>query len=281
MNGAVSAMNVSVEEKLARLRRALRDMGTACVAYSGGVDSTFLLKVAVEELGDRAVALTARSESYPEWELDAARRIARDMGARLIEVETREIDRPGYRANAGDRCYHCKSELFQVAADHAREMGVEHLLYGAIPDDLGDHRPGMKAADERHVRAPLIEAGLTKVEIRQLSRALGLETWDKPATACLSSRFPYGTEITPEKLQQVGRCEARLHALGFRQFRARYHGNLVRIELSPDEMPRLFGDATLRARLVSECKAVGFKFVSIDLEGYRSGSANEALVQLS
>ncbi len=274
-------MNTSVEEKLAHLRRTLRGLGTACVAYSGGVDSTFLLKVAVEVLGDRAVALTARSESYPEWELEAARRIARDMGARMIEVETREIERPGYRANAGDRCYHCKTELFQVAAEHARALGVEHLLYGAIPDDLGDHRPGMRAAGERHVRAPLIEAGLSKAEIRQASRALGLETWDKPATACLSSRFPYGTEITPEKLQQVGRCEARLHALGLRQFRARYHGDLVRVELSPDEMPRVFADAELRARLVRDCKAVGFKFVSLDLEGYRSGSANALLVQLA
>jgi uncharacterized protein len=273
-------MHGTTEEKLERLRTLLRQMETACVAYSGGVDSTFLLKVAVDTLGDRAVALTAISESYPEWELEAARRVARDMGARMIEVETREIERPGYRANAGDRCYHCKSELFQVAAAEAERLGVANLLYGAIPDDLGDHRPGMRAASERRVRAPLIEAGLGKGEIRALSRELGLETWDKPATACLSSRFPYGTEITPERLQQVGRCEARLHALGFRQFRARYHGPLVRVELAPDEMPRVFADAALRERLVAECKAVGFRFVALDLDGYRSGSANEALVTL-
>lgn len=269
-----------LEEKLARLRDGLRSLGSACVAYSGGVDSTFLLRVAVDELGERVVALTARSDSYPAWELEAARVVARDMGARMIEVETREMERPGYRANAGDRCYHCKSELFAVAAEHAARLGLENLLYGAIPDDLGDHRPGMRAADERQVRAPLIEAGLGKSDIRRLSRQLGLPTWDKPATACLSSRFPYGTEITPDRLQQVGRCEARLHALGFRQLRARYHGPLVRVELAPEELPRLFADADLRAQVVAECKAAGFRFVAIDLEGYRSGSANATLVQL-
>lgn len=273
-------MTDPLDAKLAHLRVILRGLERVVVAYSGGVDSAFLLRVAVDTLGDRATALTAISDSYPEGELVEARALAAAMGARLIEVETREIDRPGYRANAGDRCYHCKTELFEVAALEAaaRDLGV--LCYGAIPDDLGDHRPGMKAAAERSVRAPLIEAGLGKADIRALSRRLDLPTWDKPASACLSSRFPYGTEISPEKLRQVGRCEARLHALGFRQLRARYHGDLVRIELAPDEMPRLFADPALRDAVIAECKGAGFRFVSLDLQGYRTGSANEALVQI-
>lgn len=270
----------SLDARLDHLRDILRGLDRVVIAYSGGVDSSFLLRVAVDTLGDRATALTAISDSYPEWERAEARDLATAMGARLIEVETHEIDRPGYRANAGDRCYHCKTELFEVAAlqSTARDLGV--LCYGAIPDDLGDHRPGMTAAAEHAVRAPLIEAGLTKADIRALSRRLDLPTWDKPATACLSSRFPYGTEITPDRLRQVGRCEARLHALGFRQLRARYHGDLVRIELAPDEMPRLFADPALTQAVIAACKAVGFRFVALDLQGYRSGSANEALVQL-
>jgi uncharacterized protein len=270
----------SLDARLDHLRDILRGLDRVVIAYSGGVDSTFLLRVAVDTLGDRATALTAISDSYPEWERAEARDLATAMGARLIEVETHEIDRPGYRANAGDRCYHCKTELFEVAAlqSTARDLGV--LCYGAIPDDLGDHRPGMTAAAEHAVRAPLIEAGLTKADIRALSRRLDLPTWDKPATACLSSRFPYGTPITPDRLRQVGRCEARLHALGFRQLRARYHGDLVRIELAPDEMPRLFADPALHQAVIAACKAVGFRFVALDLQGYRSGSANEALVQL-
>jgi len=269
-----------LEHRFEALRARLRQMERVVVAYSGGVDSTFLLRVAVDTLGDRAVGLTAISDSYPVWELEDARRMAADMGARLIEVETREMERPGYRANAGDRCYHCKTELFEVAGVEAaaRDLGV--LCYGAIPDDLGDHRPGMLAADERQVRAPLIEAGLTKADIRVLSRRLGLPSWDKPATACLSSRFPYGTAITPEKLAQVARCEAGLHRLGLRQFRARFHDTLVRVEIAPDEMPKVFADPALRDAIVRVGKEAGFVFVALDLVGYRSGSTNEALVQI-
>lgn len=265
----------------AALRALLGGLERVVVAYSGGVDSTFLLRVAVDVLGERAVALTAVSDSYPAWELDEARAMAADMGARLIEVETHEMRRPGYRANAGDRCYHCKTELFEVAGVEAAARGLGVLCYGAIPDDLGDHRPGMLAADERAVRAPLIEAGLTKADIRALSRRLGLPTWDKPATACLSSRFPYGTEITPEKLAQVGRCEAGLRRLGLRQFRARFHGPLVRVEVAPDELPRVFADGRLRDGIVAVGKAAGFLYVALDLQGYRTGSTNEALVTIT
>lgn len=271
---------MTLETKLERLREHLRGLERVVVAYSGGVDSAFLLRVAVDTLGDRAVALTAVSDSYPVWELEEARALARSMGARMIEVDTHEMARPGYRANAGDRCYHCKTELFEVAAAHAARLDLGALCYGAIPDDLGDHRPGMRAADEHHVHAPLIEAGLAKQEIRALSQAMGLPTWDKPAAACLSSRFPDGTEITPERLQRVARCEGALVALGLRQLRARFHGELVRIELAPEELARVFADPRLRAGITEAGKAAGFRFVALDLEGYRSGSSNAALVQI-
>ena len=277
----MEVLNQALEPKLDHLRGILNNLERVVVAFSGGVDSTFLLKVAHDTLGERAVALTARSESYPDWELQEARGLAAAIGARMIEVDTHEMGRDGYRRNSGDRCYHCKTELFEVAATQAARLGLGALCYGAIPDDLGDHRPGMRAAEERSVHAPLVEAGLAKTDIRTLSRQMGLATWNKPATACLSSRFPYGTEITPERLQRIGDCEARVRALGIRQLRARYHGELVRLEIAPEELPRVFADPDLRAALIVACKAAGFRFVSLDLEGYRSGSANEALVQIA
>lgn len=267
--------------RLAHLRRLLRDLGRVVVAWSGGVDSAVLLKVAAEELGDGVVALTAVSASYPPWELAEARSLAAAMGVRMIEVATHELDRPGYRANAGDRCYHCKAELFDVARLEAEALAFGALCYGAIPDDLGDHRPGMRAAAERSVRAPLIEAGLSKRDVRAVARALGLPVWDKPASACLASRFPDGTEVTAERLGQVAACEGALRALGLRQFRARFHGALVRVEVAPEELPGIFADAALRAGITAAGKAAGFRFVALDLEGYRTGSANAPpLVQI-
>jgi len=267
-------MTAALTEKLKTLRSIFHEMEHVVVAYSGGVDSTFLLKVAVDTLGERAIGLTAISESYPERELEEARTIARDIGAKMVEVRTEEIERSEYRSNAGDRCYFCKSELFNVAAREAQRLNLGNLCYGAIPDDLGDHRPGMTAASEWSVRAPLIEAGISKEEIRLLSKQVGLPTWNKPATACLASRFPYGTEITRDRLRQVERCEDLLKDLGLVEFRARFHENLVRIELGNLELQRVFTDSGLREQIIAGCKDVGFPFVTIDLEGYRSGSAN-------
>ena len=270
--------------KLNHLCQILLNYEAVLIAYSGGVDSTFLLKVAVETLGSKTTGLIAISESYPTWEHEQAKQYAHEMGLEhLVEVQTNEMQRKGYRVNAGDRCYHCKAELFDVAHLFSQSYSdsTDHVLcYGAIMDDLGDHRPGMQAAKERSAYAPLIEAKLYKKEIRFLSQLLNLPTWDKPASACLSSRFPYGTEITPERLAQVGRCEARLMTLGFQVFRARYHGDLVRIEFGQAELEDVYKNQNLRHQVSQVCKEVGFKFVSIDLDGYRSGSANEVLVKI-
>jgi uncharacterized protein len=263
-----------LDRKVERLHAILDDLGSTLVAFSGGVDSTFLLHAALERLGEQVVAITALSPSYPPWELEEARALAAHMGARMVEVETDELTRPGYRANDGIRCYHCKSALFEVADEHVARLGFRSVCYGAISDDLGDHRPGMEAAAEHEVRAPLVEAGLTKAEIRLLSRAAGLSTWDKPATACLASRFPDGIRVDGERLLRVGRCEERLRLLGLVHLRARFHDDLVRVELGPDEQARTLADPELRAAIVQACKAVGFRYVALDLEGYRTGSGN-------
>jgi pyridinium-3,5-biscarboxylic acid mononucleotide sulfurtransferase len=273
------------QDLLENLRAHAKHGDGLVIAYSGGVDSAFLLAASVEALSDfpklTVTALTAISASYPEWERQPARDLAQELGVQHLELETAELQNPKYRANAGDRCFHCKSALFDVA-EWARPLAQYQLkgtlIYGAIVDDQGDHRPGMMAAQERGVMAPLIEANLDKVSIRQLSRFFGLPTWDKPASACLSSRFPYGIEVTSERLEQVGICESRLHSLGLKIVRARFHDSLVRLEFGATELEQVLVDPDLRTAIIQECKAVGFKFVSIDLEGYRSGSANEALV---
>jgi uncharacterized protein len=263
-------------QKYDRLVALIRAMERVVVAFSGGVDSTFLARASRDALADRAVLVTADSETYPASELEETRRLAGLLGMRHEIVRTRELDNPEYARNAPNRCYFCKEELFNRLEPLAAAAGGAQLIYGANMDDLGDHRPGMEAARARGVRAPLIEAELWKAEIRELSRGLGLPTWDKPAFACLSSRFQYGDRITAEKLRQIDAAEAFMKSLGFRELRVRHHDRLARIELAPAEMDRLWQDGR-REAIVARFRELGYLYVSLDLQGLRSGSANEVL----
>jgi pyridinium-3,5-biscarboxylic acid mononucleotide sulfurtransferase len=263
----------ALDAKYARLVGLLRDMRSVVVAFSGGVDSTLLARAAGDALGDRALLVTADSETYPEAELAEARRLAELMRLRHVVVRTDELANPEYARNGANRCFFCKEELFGRLAPIAEREGIGTLVYGANLDDLGDHRPGMKSAAERGVRAPLIEAELTKREIRDLSRQLGLPTWDKPSFACLSSRFQYGDRITAEKLRQVDAAESFVRSLGFRQFRVRHHDRLARLEIPLDEIPRLWEDGRHEA-IVTRFREIGYLYVAVDLGGFQSGSAN-------
>ncbi len=267
---------VELQSKQDRLLAQLGSMERLIVAYSGGTDSAYLAWAANRALGANAVAITADSASIPESHKRDAEAFARECGFRHEFVETLEFDNPDYVKNDPDRCFHCKDELFTRLEQVATERGIAHIVYGVNVDDLGDYRPGQKAARIHQAKAPLVDAGLTKNEIRELSRLNGLSTWDRPAAACLSSRIPYGTAVTPENIRVVEQGEEAMKALGFRQFRVRFHGELVRLEVGRAEMERALSMA-MANQFVEVFKPLGFHYVTLDLEGYRQGSLNETL----
>jgi uncharacterized protein len=264
-----------------RLRQIVNSYGSVVVAYSGGCDSAFLLRVASDVLGSRALGMTAIGASLAPGEREAARALALEMGAVQIEIESHEIENPAYVSNPKNRCYHCKTELYDIAVAEARRRGIAHVASGTNADELSDYRPGLQAAAEHAIRHPLVEAGLTKNDIRALSRRLSLRTWDKPQTPCLSSRLPYGTPVTRERLAMIDRAESAVRAAGFRIFRVRHHelpegvGTLARIEIAAEDLPRAL-TPEVRARLQAGVSAVGYRLVTVDTEPFRSGRLNEA-----
>jgi uncharacterized protein len=279
-------VDATATAKLDALRLRLAEMGSVLVCYSGGIDSAFVLAVAHEVLGDGAVGMTAISPSLAPFEREEAIGVAKQIGARHELVESREIDDPSYVANHTDRCFHCKSELYRLSTEKQKEWSIATVVNGTNLDDLGDYRPGLEAAKQAGVRSPLVELGFTKSDVRACSAEIGLSIWDKPAAACLSSRIPYGTKVTRERLAQIGALEEELHRLGLRQVRVRWHalgsdgektkdGAMARIEVANDELAKAF-DA--REAIVGAGKRFGFAYVTLDLQGYRTGSHNEVLV---
>ena len=271
-------LNAELNAKYARLQTILRDMEQCVIGYSGGVDSTLVLKVASDVLGANAVAVTGDSEAFPQGEVDAALTVAEAMGVTVTRVRTHELSNIHFAVNTPNRCYHCKTELFSELQTVARERGITWIVDGSHSDDgkPGDHRPGMRAAEERGVRSPLREAGMTKADVRALALHLNVPNWDKPSFACLSSRFPYGTQITAELLAQLDGCEKFLRELGFRQFRVRHHDTVARIEVEPHDIVRL---VELREPINTRFKELGYTYVTLDMEGYRSGKMNDTLTK--
>ncbi len=265
-----------MDAKFEELKDLLKQIEGVIVAFSGGVDSTFLLKVAHAVLGNHAVAVTASSPTAPPGELEAAKELAGMIGCQHRIITSHELDNPSFAKNPVNRCYFCKDELYRICRLEADRLGLTTVVDGTNLDDLKDHRPGLKSAKEWRIRHPLVEAKLTKEDIRKYSRELDLPSWNKPAIACLSSRFPYGIEINRERLERIAACEQFLQGLRFREFRVRYHGESVRLEVSRDEMNRFF-DPAVREAVVQRFKEIGFSFVSLDLQGYRTGSMNEPL----
>ena len=270
---------MTLDQKTKKIKSLIREMDSVLVAFSGGVDSTLVLALAHEVLGEKALAVTAQSASVPDREMKASHQLAKEIGARHLVIKTEEMSNPDYRTNPVNRCYHCKTELYSRLKNVAQQENIFHILNGTNTDDLGDYRPGLESAREQGVRSPLVEAQFSKQEVRELSRMMKLSIWNKPAMACLSSRIPYGQPVTPEKLAMIEQSEDLLLALGFTQVRVRHLGTLARIELDKNEMPRYQNDKSIQKAVQEKFRSLGFNSVMLDPEGYRMGSLNSALLE--